>query len=304
MESILVKSLRRLKKEIKYYSHRELRTKSDDLLEKDGDVEIVRQCGLQFLAILQEACHCKSPRLTEVALDIIHFFIEHGYLKGAAQTAGECVVFDRAAMGTLLETVCNASDEFDDAVHLQVIKVLLTAITSTYCEVHDASLLLSVRACFHIHLMSKTAAIKVAAKAALTQMTSIVYQRMESHSNNSNGNGASNGNAPGPVEEVQGSGPADPPSPPTLLSKGLAEELESAMQTATVELNAPTALSDFPSAFHRDAYLLFRALCKLSMKGLGDEPHGGGTGAGVVTSSDHIVVQNKLLSLELLHHLL
>lgn len=43
--------------------------------EKDGDVEIVRQFGQQYLAILQEACHCKSPRLTEVALDIIHFFI-------------------------------------------------------------------------------------------------------------------------------------------------------------------------------------------------------------------------------------
>ncbi|RYG62743.1 hypothetical protein EON64_17285, partial [archaeon] len=64
--------------------------------------------------------------------------VEHGYLKGATQAAGQCVLLDRAAMGTLLETVCRASDEFDDAVHLQVIKVLLTAITSTHCEVHDA----------------------------------------------------------------------------------------------------------------------------------------------------------------------
>lgn len=44
-------------------------------IEKDGDVEIVRQFGQQYLAVLQEACYCKSSRLTEVALDIIHFFI-------------------------------------------------------------------------------------------------------------------------------------------------------------------------------------------------------------------------------------
>jgi brefeldin A-inhibited guanine nucleotide-exchange protein len=56
---------------------------------------------------------------------------------------------------------------------------LLTAITSVQSEIHEANLLFSVRACFHIHLISKNATIKATAKTALTQMLDFVTQRME-----------------------------------------------------------------------------------------------------------------------------
>jgi brefeldin A-inhibited guanine nucleotide-exchange protein len=46
--------------------------------------------------------------------------------------------------------------------------------------VHEASLLLAIRACFHIHLITKNQVNKTTAKAALTQMLSAVYQKMES----------------------------------------------------------------------------------------------------------------------------
>lgn len=62
---------------------------------------------------------------------------------------------------------------------MKVIKALLIAVTSSHCEVHEASLLLAVRACFHIHLISKNQVNKTTAKAALTQMLSVVNQRME-----------------------------------------------------------------------------------------------------------------------------
>jgi hypothetical protein len=52
-------------------------------------------------------------------------------------------------------------------------------VTSSHCEVHEASLLLAIRACFHIHLISKNQVNKTTAKAALTQMLSVVNQRME-----------------------------------------------------------------------------------------------------------------------------
>lgn len=61
----------------------------------------------------------------------------------------------------------------------KVIKALLIAVTSAHCEVHETSLLLAIRACFHIHLISKNQVNKTTAKAALTQMLSVVNQRME-----------------------------------------------------------------------------------------------------------------------------
>jgi hypothetical protein len=46
----------------------------------------------------------------------------------------------------------------------------------------------------------------------------------------------------------------------------------------------PSSMS-FPSIMHKDAFLIFRALCKLSMKGLHDD--------AISESSDMIAMQNK-----------
>jgi len=51
----------------------------------------------------------------------------------------------------------------------------------------------------------------------------------------------------------------------------------------------------FLSVFHKDSFLLYRALCKLSMKSLQDDH---------ASLTDPIVLQNKILSLELLLHIL
>lgn len=84
-------------------------------------------------------------------------------------------------MFQIIETVSRCSDEFDDNVQLQVIKVLLVAVTSEYCNVHEGGLLLAIRACFHVNLITKNQVNKTTAKAALTQILSVVNQRMEVH---------------------------------------------------------------------------------------------------------------------------
>lgn len=53
--------------------------------------------------------------------------------------------------------------------------------------------------------------------------------------------------------------------------------------TAEEMLNAPG--DAFSTIYQKDAYLLFRALCKLSMKGLSDE--------GITATNDSILLQNK-----------
>jgi brefeldin A-inhibited guanine nucleotide-exchange protein len=61
----------------------------------------------------------------------------------------------------------------------QVIKALLTAVTGNTCEVHEHSLMLAVRACYHIHLSSRSQINRTTAKATLTQMLNIIFQNME-----------------------------------------------------------------------------------------------------------------------------
>ena len=58
-------------------------------------------------------------------------------------------------------------------------QALLTAVTSTSCEVHEGNLLQSVRTCYNIYLASKNLINQTTAKATLTQMISVIFQRME-----------------------------------------------------------------------------------------------------------------------------
>ena len=55
-----------------------------------------------------------------------------------------------------------------------------------------------------------------------------------------------------------------------------------------------SSLGGFATAAHRDAFLLFRALCKLSMKGDEDD------GEPYEAVPDTVALQSKILSLELL----
>lgn len=275
---------------------------------------------------------------------------------------------------------------------------------------HEASLLLAVRACFHIHLISKNPTNKTTAKAAVTQMLSVVNQRMElsdarleyassatatppfspststsdlatdklsiaipgtsNHSTVhllstiveevSEGPETQESNAVEQSEEnhvdkvsTESSSIVSPPNesidnsyvhvvatdvpvgtsssaetknhvevPTTSQPENEESVLKEPTETTTATLKdsidtkenislAVTAerqgderpkdsavsakessLITFPSVFHKDSYLLFRALCKLSMKGLNEDSTG--------IENDPIALQNKILSLELL----
>ena len=90
----------------------------------------------------------------------------------------------------IVHTICMASPlvSFNEnqantpeaAVHLQIIKVLLTAVTSASCEVHEASLLKCLQACVNIYLYSKNLVNQTTAKAGLMQMLHFVFSQMES----------------------------------------------------------------------------------------------------------------------------
>lgn len=88
----------------------------------------------------------------------------------------------------IIQTVCSAfqlsPNQYvvaEEPVQLQVLKVLLTAITTTSCEVHGVSLLKVIQTCFSIHLNSRNPINQGTAKAILTQTINLVFSRMESY---------------------------------------------------------------------------------------------------------------------------
>lgn len=59
------------------------------------------------------------------------------------------------------------------------LQALLTIVTSNTCEIHEGTVLHTVRTCYNIYLASKNLINQTTAKATLTQMLNVIFTRME-----------------------------------------------------------------------------------------------------------------------------
>lgn len=59
------------------------------------------------------------------------------------------------------------------------LQALLTIVTSPHIEIHEGTVLLTVRTCYNIYLASRNLINQTTAKATLTQMLSVIFTRME-----------------------------------------------------------------------------------------------------------------------------
>jgi len=209
----------------------------------------------------------------------------------------------RTLMDVIIETVSRCAEENDDEVHLQVIKVLLTAVTRGSCEVHEAALLLAVKACFHIHLVSKNQSNKTSVKAALTQMLSLVNIRMEAVDAKikSEEESAATSDESVVQQEQQQILQGEANTPSVADDKSIGDE--KSRSVSGDQDCAPAKPDDatliFPSILHKDAFLLFRSLCIMSMKANQED-----SSSSANSLADAIALPNKLLSLELILHIL
>lgn len=265
---------------------------------------------------LRLAFETKNVKVLELALDCLHKLIAYDHLECDPGLDGGK---DAPLFTDILNMVCSCVDNLSpDSTILQVLKVLLTAVSSTKFRVHGEPLLGVIRVCYNIALNSKSPVNQMTSKAMLTQMISIVFRRMEtdlvSTSNGSsehkeaasedglninveetlprdkNGEGAISGDAlsmnqvndtsVASVEELQNlAGGSD--------IKGLEAVLDKAVHLEDGEKIIRGIDLESMSIAERDALLLFRTLCKMSMK----------------EDSDEVTTKTRILSLELLQGL-
>lgn len=208
----------------------------EDLESGQDDIE-------RSFYVLKLACQSRSSRIVIIALDCIQKLVAYGYLKGTRldpdeQTKGLLI-------DTIVESVCNCfhGPATDDGVQLQIIKALLTLVTSPSCQVHESSLLLAIQTCFDIYLSSRNLTNQNTAKATLTQMYNNSFQKMESYTGQE------------------------------LDDYVIAQCLSHLVSQVDQELPTYTKSQEFEPAniLHYDAYIIFHALCKLSMRQVSDE---------------------------------
>nr|XP_043611760.1 brefeldin A-inhibited guanine nucleotide-exchange protein 5-like [Erigeron canadensis] len=253
---------------------------------------------------LRLAFETKNPKFIELALDCIHKLIAYDHLEGDPGLENGKNV---ALFTDILNMVCGCVDNNSpDSTILQVLKVLLTAVSSTKFRVHGEPLLGVIRVCYNIALNSKSHVNQATSKAMLTQMINIVFRRMDTnsvssdvqpvnkisdssleveetslgHEDNQMLTPTANDSSIAPLEELQNlAGVND--------IKGLEAALDKAVK---LEDDGKTSVvgPESRSIADHDALLLFRTLCKMGMK----------------EDNDAITTKTRILSLELLQGLL
>ncbi|XP_065352555.1 brefeldin A-inhibited guanine nucleotide-exchange protein 1 [Cloeon dipterum] len=124
------------------------------------------------------ACQSKGTRIVVTTLDCLQKLIAYGHLTG---NIVDSTSPDKFLINRIVETVCGCftGPNTDEGVQLQIIKALLTVVTSQHVQIHEASILLAVRTCYNIYLASKNMINQTTARATLTQMLNVIFARME-----------------------------------------------------------------------------------------------------------------------------
>ncbi|PXF40791.1 Brefeldin A-inhibited guanine nucleotide-exchange protein 1 [Gracilariopsis chorda] len=208
---------------------------------------------------LRLGCESRKTAIVDACLDCIHRLFEYAHL-GATSDATQIRLDARPpALDEVVAMVCACLEVKDEDVYLRMVQTLLTATTRTRTGLHQGTLLAAVRTIYNIYLNARTPGTRTTARVSLTQVLNLVFSRME----------------------------AETAGDITSLSS------ISSSQAVDVPKPAEEAESHFASVLQKDAYLLFRALCKLSAKEVAD-----------ANAPDAVALRSKLLSLELIRNLI
>lgn len=204
---------------------------------------------------LRLACETKSLALQTTSLDCIAKLVSYAFFAEDPDTAA---ARGGGTGGTLadvvVETVCNCYEEtVDERVAVQIVKALLACVLSTSIRVHQSSLLRAVRTVYNIFLMSRTPGNQAIAQGSLSQMVNYVFSRVPRK---------------GGAEAKEDTSPEAEPVTLQMLENRRSFEGATEREDGTRITATPF---DAPDLLVKDAFLILRALCKLSMKPLGSE---------------------------------
>ncbi|ESP03614.1 hypothetical protein LOTGIDRAFT_180087 [Lottia gigantea] len=218
-------------KEIKKAHHSQLKKACEVALERPGVV-----AADKYFLPFELACQSKCSRIVNTALDCLQKLIAYGHLTG---NVPDTTTPGKRLIDRIVETICGCFNgpQTDEGVQLQIIKALLTVVTSNNCEIHEGTVLQTVRTCYNIYLASKNLVNQTTAKATLTQMLNVIFSRMEAQAEKNK-------------ESVE-------------------REISN---NENRERSGSESKDEGIDGEQKDAFLVFRSLCKLSMKPLADGP--------------------------------
>ncbi|CAF1001245.1 unnamed protein product, partial [Didymodactylos carnosus] len=124
------------------------------------------------------ACASNHPRMVETSLDCLQKLLLHGHLMG---TIPDPMDVSKLLIDRIVSTICLCfrGVQTEEQVELQIIKALLTIMTSQTIEIHQRSVLQIIKTCFNIYLTSRSKINEATAQGSLSQMLNGIFSKME-----------------------------------------------------------------------------------------------------------------------------
>ncbi|CDO53216.1 similar to Saccharomyces cerevisiae YDR170C SEC7 Guanine nucleotide exchange factor (GEF) for ADP ribosylation factors involved in proliferation of the Golgi, intra-Golgi and ER-to-Golgi transport [Geotrichum candidum] len=204
-------------------------------------------------------------------------------------------IMDRA-----IKTVCDCftGEGTDAKVELQIIKALMAAVLNDDLIAHGATLLKAIRQTYTIFVVSNSVPNQNVAEATLSQMVNVIFDRLKPLIKRRPGSLS----GPSLDSSVQFSAPdvvdsnSSEKADTGVEQKLTLSQMESlgSSEVERVKEDLPNLDEEESDLFAKDAFLIFRALCKLSEKPLESD--------GLDYRSSNM--RSKLLSLHLIHTIL
>ncbi|KAI0985612.1 hypothetical protein GJ496_002658 [Pomphorhynchus laevis] len=155
-------------------------TNNNDLSgQRDTLPDLIAQIDYnRYFEPFELASKTGSVKLVQLSLDSIQKFIAHGHLLGNCEDPLEP---GKHLIDRIIKMICSCfkGEQTNEGVQLQILKALLTILTSQLVDVHASSLLLSIKTCFNICLISRSLINQTTARATLTQIINVVFFKME-----------------------------------------------------------------------------------------------------------------------------
>ena len=250
---------------------------------------------------LQLACHTNSTQLIITALDCFSKLISFSFFvtPPTPETSSTIVPAQRAdarspLMERVVDTICGCMHEssVDDKIQLQILKALGNAVLNeqdSRVRVHSAALLKCVRTVYNCSILGSGVAGAVA-QGTLSQIINAVFSRVRPNSTEEKDT----------EEREDGSRRSNSTNEAiTLQSFERGNEFDKVVETPSshqvmlpFQPDAETLEKD---EFVKDAFLVFRSLCKISVKAVSAEH---------VLDMRSTAMRSKMLTLQSIHELL
>ncbi|KFK30178.1 hypothetical protein AALP_AA7G227800 [Arabis alpina] len=243
-------------------------------------------------------------KVVEPALDCTFKLFSLSILRGEIQSSNQDSILFK-----LVNAVSKVGAIAEESIQLAVLRILLAAVRSPCVLIRGDCLLHVVKTCYNIYLGGLNGTTQICAKSVLAQMMLVIFTRSEedtldvsvktiyvnellNFSDKSVNEGSSVYFCQGFVNEVMAAGQGGSLPPPDVIKILLQNpETETVMTPDSPSFRGyeGDSVGGDMSKMRQDGFLLFKNLCKLSMRFSSQE-----------NNDDQIMVRGKTLSLELL----